>query len=406
MTSTWPANRRSKWGPPWSWIGATRPVPGRAVSPRAGRNRLLGLDALRGIAVVLMIEQHLGVWLWRGPRSGESVRLQLGFLLFNALGGAAAPLFVTLAGIGAILLANSRAEARARAWPEERGRNPDRTLVTRGLVVMGFGYALSFLTPSWFSWQTWFVLHMIGLGIVATPVLRRLPTWALVGLALGVLAATAWVQATLDVPLHLHNEYMRGRGPHPPRQWTALRIAVAEGQFPVFPWLSFYLVGLACGRWVGQGRLDRIVALGRGIAMVGGLGLLLRPIAHGPGTGLLQRATAVNVPFFPTSPTLAALLLAGVLLAISLALAWEQHWPLRESNPLVTLGRASLTLLILHVWLFREATRPIGMWHALDIGPAMAVLVAFVLLAGSGAWLWQRIDYRYGAEWLLRKLAA
>jgi uncharacterized membrane protein len=223
---------------------------------------------------------------------------------------------------------------------------------------------------------------------------------------LAVLAATAWIQATLDVPLHLHNEYMRGRSLGSPRQWTALRIAVAEGQFPVFPWCSFYLVGLVGGRWVGQGRLDRIVTLGGGAAMVAGLGLLLRLIAHGPTTGVLRRASALNVPFFPASPTLAALLLAAVLLGIWLVLAWEQRWPLRERDPLVALGRASLTLLILHVWLFREATRPFGLWRALDIGPAMAVLSAFVLLAGLGASLWRRIDYRYGAGWLLRKLAA
>ena len=64
-----------------------------------------------------------------------------------------------------------------------------------------------------------------------------------------------------------------------------------------------------------------------------------------------------------------------------------------------------LTLLILHVWLFREATRPIGVWQALEVGPATAVLFGFVVIAAVASWQWQRVDYRYGAEWLLRKLA-
>ena len=55
---------------------------------KTAKPRLLGLDALRGVAVFLMIEQHLGVWLWRGPGPGESMAKDyLGLLIFNALGG-------------------------------------------------------------------------------------------------------------------------------------------------------------------------------------------------------------------------------------------------------------------------------------------------------------------------------
>jgi uncharacterized membrane protein len=49
------------------------------------RDRVLFLDALRGLAVLLMMEQHLGVWLWRGPSPGERTPALL--LGFNALGG-------------------------------------------------------------------------------------------------------------------------------------------------------------------------------------------------------------------------------------------------------------------------------------------------------------------------------
>lgn len=363
----------------------------------APRKRLLGLDALRGIAVFLMIEQHLGVWLWRGLREGETMADDhLGLLIFNALGGGAAPAFVTLAGIGSSLLATKR---------ESSGRSPDKTLALRGLAVMGFGYLLSYLTPSWFSWQTWFVLHLMGFGMLLTPALRRLPTAGLLGLALAVLAATGVVQAWLEIPIALDNPYMRGESPDSPQRWTALRIAVAEGQFPIFPWFSFYLAGLACGRWVAEERLDRIANLAVAAGLVGALGSMARSLAASAPTSALWFATRLNVPFFPASPTLVALLLMVVLLGIYAVMVWERRWPLAEHNPLVTLGRASLTLLILHVWLFREATRPIGVWQALDVGPATAVLFGFVAIAAVASWQWQRVDYRYGAEWLLRKLA-
>jgi hypothetical protein len=46
---------------------------------------------------------------------------------------------------------------------------------------MGFGYLLNWLTPSWFSLGTWFVLHMMGLAIATAPLWRRLGERALLG---------------------------------------------------------------------------------------------------------------------------------------------------------------------------------------------------------------------------------
>lgn len=362
------------------------------VRPKV-RQRLLGLDALRGIAVLLMIEQHLGVWLWTGPGKGETMLDYPGLLAFNALGGGAAPAFVTLAGIGSSLLVSKRA-------------SPDRSLILRGLVVMGFGYLLSLLIPSWFEWRTsWFVLHLMGFGMLTTPLWRRLPTSALLGLALLVLAATGPVQAWLDIPLHLDNEYMAGRARNSPQQWTALRIAVAEGQFPIFPWFSFYLAGLACGRWLSEDKLDTIATLAGGVLALGLCGTIVRGILAAPKTSVLGRSTALNVPFFPASPTLVALLLAIVLVGIWAVMAFERRRSMSDKNPLVSLGRASLTLLLVHVWLFREATRPIGVWQALSVGNATAVLIGFIVFAVVMTRLWQKVDYKFGAEWLLRKLA-
>jgi uncharacterized membrane protein len=364
-------------------------IPSRSRMSERPRKRLLGLDALRGIAVILMIEQHLGVWLFRGPFTMSAHPY---YVSFNGLGGGAAPAFVTLAGIGASLLASKR-------------ERPDRSLVLRGLVIVGFGYLLSVLTPSWFTWRTWFVLHLMGFGMLVTPALRRLPSSALLGLGLAILLATGWVQAELGVPSPSNNHYMAGRAADSPQEWTALRIAVAEGQFPIFPWFSFYLAGLVCGRWIAKDQLRLIATLGGWALALGLLGVALQSLIPAAPSTALWRTTTITLPFFPASPTLAALLLGVVLLGIAGVMAWDRRQPLSDDNLLVTLGRASLTLLIVHVWLFREATRPIGMWQALEVGETLAVISVFVVIAAIGSWIWQRIDYRYGAEWLLRKLA-
>jgi uncharacterized membrane protein len=381
-------------------VGNARPCAPRCYSPPrphpsaitvsssdAKPRRLLALDALRGIAVFLMIEQHVGIWLWQGPGRGQS---QGNFPLlvgFNALGGMAAPLFVTLAGMGSALFA---ATQRPRT---------DVTLVRRGLVLMLFGLALNFMTPSWFSWGSWFVLHMMGLAMALAPVWRRLPNPALLVACGVVLVATVAVQLWLPTPIPLHNDRMENTGlPGGP-----LRLALAEGQFPILPWLSFYLAGFVAGRLVQAGRMGRVALLGLAFAAVGGGGRLL--LVSGVRHPWLERAFELHLGFYPASVAIVGLLLGGALLLIALVAWVETRRPIAEGNPLVTLGRASLTLLMLHVVLFREASRPIGWWRNLSAELALTVIFVFLALAIVGTRQWQRVGYRYGAEWLLRKLA-
>jgi uncharacterized membrane protein len=354
---------------------------------------MLGLDALRGVAVFLMIEQHMGVWLWSSQ--GKALSNYPALVIFNSLGGGAAPLFIVLAGIGSSLLAVKRTAA---------GRNPDLTLIKRGVLVMGFGYLLNFFTPSWFSPISWFVLHLMGLGMIFTPILRRIPLWALLSLAAFFLLASGPLRVFLDTPLALRNPYMAGRADTVPA-WAPLRIALAEGQFPIFPWMSLYVIGVACGRWIVAERLRHLTTLGVSLLALGGLAVMVWQLGVFERPSMGWHLVRIRVPFFPAGPSLVCLIGGGVLLGIRGMLAWDRWRPLRATHPLVTLGRASLTLLILHVILFRELSRPIGLWRALEAGPAMGVLWGFVFFAVFASWLWQRADYRFGAEWLLRRLA-
>jgi uncharacterized membrane protein YeiB len=71
---------------------------------------------------------------------------------------------------------------------------------------------------------------------------------------------------------------------------------------------------------------------------------------------------------------------------------------------MVTLGRASLTIFLIHVWLFRELSRPLRIWSALDVGPTLATIAAFIVVSAYATRAWSRVGYRGGAEWLLRRL--
>ncbi len=69
------------------------------------------------------------------------------------------------------------------------------------------------------------------------------------------------------------------------------------------------------------------------------------------------------------------------------------------------LGRISLTLLLAHVVLFRELSRPLGLWQDFGALQTLGIVVGFTLLSGLAAGPWSRSDFRFGAEWLLRRLA-
>lgn len=358
--------------------------------------RQLSLDALRGVAVILMMEQHLGTWLWQVADPSRSLVAQAPLYMgLNALGGLAAPIFITLAGAGVSFLVAGRAH-----------RSVDAILVRRGLGLLGFGYLLNWLTPSWFSPGSWFVLHLMGLGIATSPLWRRLPDAALLALEAGILAATVAVQAWLRTPILLDNSRMRDLD----LPGGAARLALAEGQFPVLPWLGVFLAGVVVGRWVLAGQHARITAL---LRICVGVGVVLVGLQYGahhlPSLSFLKaepwrRVITVRTSFYPAGPGIVLLLQAGVLLLLRTALWVEAVRELAPRGVLVCLGRASLTLLLVHVVLFRELSRPLGAWQAFDWPVALAIIAAWTVVCALLARAWQRIDYRFGAEWLLRRI--
>lgn len=426
------------------------------MSEAPSPQRVLAMDVMRGVAVFLMMEQHIGVWLWSSFASPSNFLAHPLFVGFNALGGGAAPLFVCLAGAGSALFDASRRDR----WPAAR---LDATMMRRGLGVMGFGYLLNLLTPSWFSggsWYlplilagvlvlgpvrrrlvadgsrwgahapfgvvllgalalmgayalsglgfsgvdpgSWFVLHLMGFAMLLGPLWRRLPTWSLLVLAASVLLASAGLQEWLDTPSHLNNTRMRNTG----MVGGALRLAVAEGQFPILPWLALFLEGVVLGRWVAARQWRWVHRLAGG-SLILGLAATAAFWLAAPASrqGVAYHLLRFDGIFYPCSPAY-ILLVGGLVMSVTAGvMAWERRRPFSSDGVMVSLGRASLTLLLLHVWMFRELSRPLGLWSTLEAPAAFGGMLLAIAVYTLFAWQWRRIRFRYGAEWLLRKVA-
>ncbi len=352
----------------------------------------MALDVARGLAVLLMVEQHLGYWLWHMDGRDAALFAMAPshpiFVGLNALGGLAAPLFFVLAGAGAALLA-------------ARSPRPGAVLALRGLGLVGLGFALNLAAPSWFRWGSFYVLHGIGCGLALAALVRRLPSVALLGLAFVVLAGTVLLQNAFATPSPLGNTRMSDitlpGGP--------LRLALVEGHFPLFPWFAFLLSGIVAGRLVAAGRAGRLALVGLGFLTLAG-GLYLVRVAVPAVTELpgLERLFRLPTKLYPALPILAAGLIGAALLVTAGLAALVPRLPRRALAPLAALGRASLSILFVHIVLFREVTRPLGLFKALSVDATGLTIVATLAVFIVAALAWQRVGFRYGAEWLLRVL--
>jgi uncharacterized membrane protein len=307
----------------------------------------------------------------------------------GALGGLSAPIFVTLSGVGASLLATRR-------------NRPDLLLVTRGGMIIGFGYLLNLLTPHWFSPGSWYVLHIIGAALIAAPLLRRLPDTGLVLLLFSVLTVTGMLQNYLETPLRLYNRHMAA----PVGATGVARYALAEGFFPIFPWIAFFMTGLLVGRWLKENRLEKAWRLSVWFLLI--MAALAVTYCIGPDFSRcepLVRYFRLQLSFFAALTPLSLFLMAVSLLLLIAFLRIDQKYGFGQSHVLVCLGRVSLTFLMVHIAVIRESAIYFGFWQTLPeictLFATLTILVCFALIAK----VWQKYQYKFGFEWLLRKIS-
>lgn len=357
-------------------------------SSATGPRRVTGIDALRGIAVILMIQQHLLAWLWNAPRLTfpDLVRAYPLSMGMNLLGNLAAPLFITLAGTGAGLFLDR---------PGALGR----TLVMRGAVTLLLGIALNLLAPYWFAPGTWYVLHLIGLCLMLAPLLMKAPSPALLPLCLGVFAASPLVQTWLATPIYLPEIRLNDAS----LPGGIARLALAEGHFPVLPWMSFFILGMIAHRFARTRKHARVFVLAGGLVAAGATLALLYRQGHAFATyGPLYRAFVFAPYFFPPHTPL-MLVLAGMALAFMTAARLIR----REDGGIIIrvlsrFGRASITLLFVHAMLFNTLGHATGLYRSFSITSSWLIIAGFLLATAVALAPWSRSGFDYRLEWLVR----
>jgi uncharacterized membrane protein len=317
----------------------------KIMPPPRPRTRLDAIDLLRGLVMVLMALDHTRAMFSNATFDPLDLnRTSTALFLTRWVTHFCAPVFVFLAGTGAFLY-GCRGRTRAGlAW----------FLLTRGLWLVLLEFTLVHL-GWWFRFDFHILLAQviwaIGWSMVLMAGLVFLPTWAITGIGILLVAG----HNAFD---NVNSDRLGTAG----WLWTALvrvgtlelplgsRVIVA---YPVLPWLGIMLTGYGCGTmWLLDPARRRRWLVGLGTLLILLFVVLRAGNLYGDPRNWSPQETSwftvldfINCLKYPPSLLYALMTLGPALLA----LAWFDRPAGPLGRPLIVFGRVPLFYYLLHV---------------------------------------------------------
>jgi len=284
------------------------------------------LDALRGVAVVIMVVAHVtDAWTQEADRHDGRYFNQV------FLNGLAAPMFLLLAGVAVAMAAESRSRRIGAAAAA-------RSVQMRGWQVFGLAFLFR-LQSQLLGWGPLInllkvdILNVMGPAMVAAAWL-----WRLGGSRTSriVMYAVATAACTFLTPVLREAAWVNGLPD--PIEWY-IRPVPGRTTFTLFPWAGFLMAGALTGELLDaartradERRLHTFLAVGAMVGLGGGYAASFLPAIY------------PDAQFWTSSPTFFFIRLGFVTAAIPAAWLVNLSW-----GPLVTMGRSSLFVYWIHV---------------------------------------------------------
>lgn len=313
--------------------------------------RIISIDALRGLIMILMALDHANMILssgssgefWGGPLPRFA---SLGAFWVRYVTHLCAPGFFFLMGVGMVYFNRSR---KKKGWTD---RQVQAVFIRRGLFIITVHFGLSFLfaVPEMLQgeWGIVFnVLYILGLSMIAGGWMLSRPV--------PLLASLAFI-SFLFPELLLKGSVVYGQSINP-----VLQIITVPGPmggsvvyYTFLSWFGLTLAGLIFGRYMADdrektvGKLPLISLIALGLFMVLRLGNgfgNLRPMEEKGWMAFLQLTK------YPPSMTF-ALLMMSINLAMLYALEkFPVSW-FPSFHPLLVFGRNPLFFYIVHHFVY------------------------------------------------------
>lgn len=383
--------------------------------------RLDSIDILRAFAIIFMILCHFPIFL----SSGTGPNNFLYFFSNHLIGDFAAPLFLVLVGISQALAATKKSR---------------ELLFLRGVVIFLFGMILSVILHHKANLFDWDILPLIGFSIVTLVFCSRQSNSALLIIAFLIIIISPYFRQHSDY-LHFWGDQIES-----PQFLSKLGIykkilfdPVADyspeflarsifkgfffnGYFPIFPWLSFPLVGYVIGRKIIRREIEKLLStfslqavgfllLGFGVAFISVYLNQSNPIAN----------NLSSFSFYPDSFSL-ILVQFGVVLALfsTVNLYFKNNkanLEISRQNILVDylrlISRYSLSIYVIHqliiFWGIKIADSINGnrisyYENCFSTPAAFGLGLLFLFLLYPALRMWRKFNGKYCFEWFLQKI--
>lgn len=322
------------------------------LSGGAKLNRLLPVDALRGLIIVVMAldhanlfvaQQHSRVEHWGLPLPEYDSALPF---LTRFVTHIAAPGFFFLMGIGMLLFAQRRQDRGWSKWVILRH------FWLRGLVLIAL--QLLIVNRAWELSQNWGLNIYIGVlfALGGAMILGSLMLWLRPTILL-LLAGALFVGTELIHP--------------DPSQWGQIGNDIASlllihpagdnnlwSNYPILPWLELVIFGMFFAHWL---RDDSRRAYQRGLILGCSFLIIFVLLRWFDGFGNIRPRAGdswidfLNVVKYPPSMTFTMLTMAINLVALW-AFSRIYEWRHRVLEPLAIFGRTPLFFYVLHLFLY------------------------------------------------------
>ncbi|MBJ2230778.1 DUF1624 domain-containing protein [Pseudomonas simiae] len=317
------------------------------------RQRLLSIDALRGLVILFMLLDHVRETFLLHRQVSDPMTIdstEPALFVSRTLAHLCAPVFVLLTGLSAWLYGQKYQGRRdVSAFLFKRGL----FLVVLEFTLVNFAWTFQ-LPPSVIYMQ---VIWAIGVSMIALAALVWLPRPLLIALAGVIIAGHNLLDglhfetgSALHVPWAILHE----------RSWIevgdSLRLRIT---YPVLPWIGVIALGYCLGPWFAKSMQptlrQRYLLLGGVSAWVG---FVVVRAANGYGdtpwqaydNGVQTLMSFFNITKYPPSLLFLALTLGiGLLLLLAFEKAGAKRW----ISMLATFGAAPMFFYLLHLYVLK-----------------------------------------------------
>ncbi|CRM47736.1 MULTISPECIES: DUF1624 domain-containing protein [Pseudomonas] len=317
------------------------------------RQRLLSIDALRGLVILFMLLDHVRETFLLHRQVGDPMSIDTtepALFISRTLAHLCAPVFVLLTGLSAFLYGQKYQGRRdVSAFLFKRGL----FLVVLEFTLVNFAWTFQ-LPPSVVYMQ---VIWAIGVSMLALAALVWLPRPLLIALALVIIGGHNLLDGlhfTPGSPAQTLWSILHERSWIQASDTLRLRIT-----YPVLPWIGVIALGYGIGPWFANGMPP---ALRQRYLLVGGVsalvGFVLVRAANGYGekpwqayeSGVQTLMSFFNVTKYPPSLLFLALTLGvGLLLLLALERAGHRRW----IGVLAVFGSVPMFFYLLHLYVLK-----------------------------------------------------